>query len=190
MHIVGYKDYYDHVSYQYYGGEDKLYNLIRKKNDNSLIYGLPFVFFNDKCDFIVKEKISDNKYKIFVTDWYMYNYKPSKYEFYIRVGFNMWKFYVNFIDKTIEVKHIVDRSMNPKYLFESSKSYESNIEYKQYIPIFKNTYVEHLINPKIMYDAIYEWLIYDSNKDINDTRSNKEHITSNGFDTKTSFRNV
>lgn len=57
-------------------------------------------------------------------------------------------------------------------------------------PILKNTFISGFISPYDMWNNIYNYLISVSDKKIIDTRTNDQHIESNGFDKKISFRNV
>lgn len=57
-------------------------------------------------------------------------------------------------------------------------------------PILNNTYITGFISPNEMWNNIYNYLISVNDKEIIDTRTNDQHIESNGFDKKISFRNI
>jgi hypothetical protein len=57
-------------------------------------------------------------------------------------------------------------------------------------PVLMNSKITKLLNPEEIYLAIYSYISARNEKDIKDSRTNDEKIMSNGFDTKTSFRNV
>lgn len=57
-------------------------------------------------------------------------------------------------------------------------------------PVLMNSKITKLLNPEEIYLAIYSYISARNEKDIKDNRTNNEKIISNGFDTKTSFRNV
>lgn len=57
-------------------------------------------------------------------------------------------------------------------------------------PILKGTKFAGLIDPEEAYLNIYSYLSRKNEKDISDNRTNDEKIVCNGFDKKTSFRNI
>ena len=57
-------------------------------------------------------------------------------------------------------------------------------------PIFLKTWVSRIIPAEDMWKELYEYLGSLKDKPIIDSRTNEEHIESNGFDKKISFRNV
>lgn len=57
-------------------------------------------------------------------------------------------------------------------------------------PIMKDTWIPSMIDARDMYDAIYECCAAQNDHEFVDSRTNDEHIESNGFDRKTSFRNI
>jgi len=56
--------------------------------------------------------------------------------------------------------------------------------------IIEGTWLASMFIPEIVWDEIYEYVSAHNDKDFDDNRSDNEKILSNGFDTKTSFRNV
>ena len=55
-------------------------------------------------------------------------------------------------------------------------------------PILYSTYIPKFIDPYEMWNNIYEYISSLRDKEIVDTRTNEQHIESNGFDKKISFR--
>lgn len=55
-------------------------------------------------------------------------------------------------------------------------------------PILINTWIPKVIPPNEVWEHLYEYVSSLNDKDIVDSRTNNEHIESNGFDTKISFR--
>ena len=55
-------------------------------------------------------------------------------------------------------------------------------------PILYNTYIAKLISPKDIWNQLYEYISSLRDKEFKDTRTNEQHIESNGFDKKISFR--
>lgn len=60
------------------------------------------------------------------------------------------------------------------------------IQYKD--PILKNTWITKMIDPKDIWDNLYEYISSLNDKEFTDKRTNDEHIESHGFDRKISFR--
>jgi len=59
-----------------------------------------------------------------------------------------------------------------------------------YNPLLKYTYFRSFIDPKEIWDNIYEFLSSLKDKSIVDNRSDVEKLVSHGFDKKISFRNI
>lgn len=57
-------------------------------------------------------------------------------------------------------------------------------------PILAGTKYASLLDPEQTYLAIYSYLSRKNEKDVKDNRTNDEKIVCNGFDKKTSFRNI
>ena len=57
-------------------------------------------------------------------------------------------------------------------------------------PVLMNSKIAKFLNPEEIYLAIYSYISARNEKDIKDNRTNDEKIVCNGFDKKTSFRNV
>lgn len=55
-------------------------------------------------------------------------------------------------------------------------------------PILINTWIPKLVSPNDVWEHLYEYISSLNDKEIVDSRTNNEHIESNGFDKKTSFR--
>jgi len=60
----------------------------------------------------------------------------------------------------------------------------------KYNPLLKDTYFSKFIDPKEIWDNIYEFLSSLKDKSIVDNRSDVEKLESHGFDKKISFRNI
>lgn len=82
------------------------------------------------------------------------------------------------------------RSYSGEIRFEHDSTYtkSSIIEFEN--PILKYTWIPNFIDAHEIYDAIYEYCSSKNDHEFVDTRTNDEHIESNGFDRKTSFRNI
>lgn len=55
-------------------------------------------------------------------------------------------------------------------------------------PILNDTWISKYIKPKDVWENLYEYISSLNDKEIIDKRTDKEHIESNGFDVKSSFR--
>lgn len=133
----------------------------------------------------------------------------------LEVGFVQWYFEIErYIDETgklhierqlIDKKRIphdkkvsnsvisiipCSRSYSGEIRFEHDTTYNSKplIEYEN--PILKDTWIPSFIDARDIYDAIYEYCAAQNDHEFVDSRTNDEHIESNGFDRKTSFRNI
>lgn len=69
-------------------------------------------------------------------------------------------------------------------------SFPKDNSYFVYNPLLKYTYFRSFIDPKEIWDNIYEFLSSLKDKLIVDNRSDVEKLESHGFDKKISFRNV
>lgn len=67
-------------------------------------------------------------------------------------------------------------------------SYDMRNEIKN--PILKNTFITSYIDPKDIYDKIYNYLISTREKPIIDKRNDVQKLEGYGFDKKTSFRKM
>lgn len=57
-------------------------------------------------------------------------------------------------------------------------------------PILSCTYIPRVIDANDIWNELYEYISSLRDKEFEDSRSDEEHIESNGFDKKTSFRNI
>lgn len=67
---------------------------------------------------------------------------------------------------------------------------EDNLRQKIDNPVLIKTWVPKIIPAEDMWKELYEYLGSLKDKPITDSRTNDEHIESNGFDKRVSFRNI
>lgn len=188
--ISKYKDYYDYLSGVY--GVDEKIVLDRTKGEPN-----PFFFDNNFVDLYVCGYLYQGFYRNNRLYWgedlkLIAETKPKSYwsgdkykwksDDYVLVK-SVSRYEYLHIHKTLdENKHNIKANC-PIVIHKNTW----NDDYQRY-PILQNIGVNKIIDAKEIYLMLIEWLSPKDN--IQDNRTNKEKITSAGFDLKTSFRNV
>lgn len=76
------------------------------------------------------------------------------------------------------------------FLSKIDKIYSYHMNQEVQNPILKDTYITSYISPNEIYDKVYNYLISIREKPIIDKRTDIQKLESQGFDKKTSFRNI
>lgn len=205
----GEKDYYDYL--QNYYGIDELVVYDRRKTfniDPSSFYighGLDDIFKKVKNpmydtkrrlvkSYFNKSAVMEGRFLYFVVEIGYYHYY-FKVERYLDDNDNV------ILEPTLTKKEKIDRNKRlsnaPLSILARcswsrwndsmnlSKWYNEDIIEN---PILKDTFIPRFIDPKEVWDNLYEYISSLRDKEFVDSRTNDEHIESNGFDKKISFR--
>lgn len=200
------KDYYDYL--QNYYGIDELVVYDRRKSfpidlSNFYIgYGLDILFKKKKEDDDIKQRLVKRRGKEKLEGRILY--------FVLEVGYHQYYFkverYLDGNDTVVLEPEIVEKkkvSLAEKIsdcplslclVFKEAWSGKFYLpqSYKEYHlvknPILKNTYIPRFIEPKEIWNNLYEYISSLRDKPFEDTRTNDQHIESHGFDKKISFR--
>ena len=205
----GEKDYYDYL--QNYYGIDELVVYDRRKtfhiNPSSFYigYGLDNIFkkerdlTNDIKRKLVKSYFSktvtmEGRFFYFVLEIGYYHYY-FKVERYLDDNDNV------ILEPTLIKRERVDINKRlsdaPLSIFARcswskwNNSMRLLMEYNKDIvenPILKDTFIPRFIEPKEVWDNLYEYISSLRDKEFVDSRTNDQHIESHGFDKKISFR--
>lgn len=218
MLIISYgkKDYYDYVSG--INGIDKLIVYDRKNSvsfNSSRTYNIPTfitrVFFDEKRFPDAKKRAC--RYKWQINSFYnIKDFKRGKtlYEgdiisFCVEIGKKAYLYecerWLDDNDKVNrDIRLIRVEELKEKYAKEPLAIYECSMSNKcptwgprgEIVenPILMNTDIPKLISAEEIWRELYAYIGSLRDKPIVDNRTDKEHIESNGFDVKTSFRNI
>lgn len=132
-------------------------------------------------------------------------YEGKIYQFILEIGYNQYYFEVEryldendnlHVEPTIILSKRVEKDKrlcdSPMSFVPCYHSFGENFRYnkKNIIqnPILKNTYIPGMITNLTIWNNLYEYISSLRDKDIKDNRTDIEHIESNGFDKKISFR--
>ncbi len=77
-----------------------------------------------------------------------------------------------------------------EYTSDVNEKFRINLESEVCNPILRDTQIPRFISPEEIYNGIYNYLISIREKPIIDKRTDVQKLESQGFDKKTSFRNV
>lgn len=189
----GEKDYYDYL--QNYFGIDELVVYDRRKsfpidiNSFYIGYGLDNIFKKekDKTHDIKRRLVKGYGIKVPVMKgrFFYFVVESGYYHYFFKV-----ERYLDDNDKVILEPQLIEKkkidkkqklSDCPLSICTDSRNVVEN-------PILKNTYIPKFIDAKEMWNNLYEYISSLRDKEFEDTRTNDQHIESNGFDKKISFR--